>query len=263
MSSTIKIFYYEIQNIIRGRWIIGYTLFFFCLSLGVLQFSQTVSQVISSLLSIVLLILPLVGIIFGSVNYYNSKEFIELLLTQPIGRSSVFFGKYLGLSITLAMGFVLGVATPILFYGYAHVSDIPLVLLLLISGTLLCFVFTGISFLVSIMCADKAKGLGACIVIWLYLSVIHDAIILAITMGMSQYPLEKPLLFLTFMNPVDIARMMIILRLDVAALMGYTGAVFSEYFGTIEGMGISFCILIIWVVVPTLFGAYLFQKKDF
>lgn len=263
MNNTSKILYYELQNTLRSRWIIGYTMFFFAVSLGIIQFSQSLTQVVSSLLSIVLLILPLMGIIFGSFNYYSSKEFIEVLLTQPIGRSSVYYGKYFGLSIALSAGFVLGVFTPIIFYGFKHNNDLSVVVTLLISGILLCFAFTGISFLVSIIFDDKVKGLGVSIIIWLYLSLIHDAIILAITVSFSQYPLERFMLFLTLMNPVDLARMMILLKLDVAALMGYTGAVFSNFFGNVEGMIISFGMLSAWAVVPTIIGAYLFEGKDF
>jgi|GEM_PF-2072803 len=68
------------------------------------------------LYSIVLLFVPLVSMIFSTIYYYKSSEFIELLLAQPIRRSSLFFSMYNGLSLSLALAFVLGCGIPVLIF---------------------------------------------------------------------------------------------------------------------------------------------------
>jgi Cu-processing system permease protein len=63
-------------------------------------------------------------------------------------------------------------------------------------------------------------------------------------------------------NPIDLARIMILMQLDVSALMGYTGAIFKDFFGTMEGIIISFSMLILWAIIPFLISARKFKSKD-
>ncbi len=56
---------------------------------------------------------------------------------------------------------------------------------------------------------------------------------------------------------------MILLRLDVAALTGYTGAVFQSFFGGAWGTGLAFLALVGWAVVPALAGLRSYRLKDF
>jgi len=64
-------------------------------------------------------------------------------------------------------------------------------------------------------------------------------------------------------NPIDLARLLILLRLDVSALMGYTGAVFERFFGSAGGALLASLALVMWTGVPLLLGARRFQRKDF
>ena len=52
---------------------------------------------------------PLVAMILGLVFFYHSRDFIELLLAQPVRRSAVFLGKVLGISFALTGAFLVGV----------------------------------------------------------------------------------------------------------------------------------------------------------
>ena len=50
--------------------------------------------------------------------------------------------------------------------------------------------------------------------------------------------------------------------MDVSALMGFTGAIFKNFFGTQPGLIISFLILVTWVVIPTWLSLRRFNHKD-
>ncbi|MBP93251.1 MAG: ABC transporter permease, partial [Flavobacteriaceae bacterium] len=67
----------------------------------------------------------------------------------------------------------------------------------------------------------------------------------------------------TVLNPVDLSRTLILLKLDISALLGYTGAVFKQFFGTNFGLIVSFTMLIVWVALPVLRIAKKSKKKDF
>ena len=66
----------------------------------------------------------------------------------------------------------------------------------------------------------------------------------------------------TALNPIDLARIFIILQLDVSAMLGYTGAIFKDFFGTGLGTAIGFLLLSMWAVIPYVFSLRLFIRKD-
>ena len=58
-------------------------------------------------------------------------------------------------------------------------------------------------------------------------------------------------------------RITILLQLEISALMGYTGAVFQKAFGTDRGIMLTMTAMVIYALVPVLFGLRTFRKKDF
>ncbi len=69
-----------------------------------------------SLLNIVLIIVPLVCIIFSTIYVYNSSEFIELLVSQPLQRRTIWLSLFIGLAASLSIAFLIGIGLPILIY---------------------------------------------------------------------------------------------------------------------------------------------------
>ncbi|GMT50116.1 MAG: membrane protein [bacterium] len=236
---------------------------FFLISFGLFYLGSDSSKVIASLTNIVLFILPLVSIVFGTMYFYNSREFMELMLAQPINRKSIFLGKFTGLTLSLSLGYALGVGIPFFIFGMNKYSEIETFLTLILSGVCLILIFVAIPFLISVIFEDKVKGLSTSILIWLYLSVVYDGLILFMIVTFSDYPLEQPVIYLSVLNPIDLARIMMLLKIDISALMVYTGAVFKKFFGSSMGLGISFFSLVLWIILPLLAGLKLFNKKDF
>ena len=127
---------------------------------------------------------------------------------------------------------------------------------------LVTIVFVRSAMLSAIFTRDKAKGIGLSIFIWLYASLIFDALVLFLLFQFQDYPLERAMVFLSFLNPIDLSRVQMLLQIDISALMGYTGAIFREFFGNSTGIGISFLGLILWIVVPLYISLKKFEKKD-
>lgn len=255
---TAKILKYVLYDILRSKLIIGYTVLLFAITFGIIYTGKDVSKAIISLLNVVILIVPLVSIIFGTIHFYNSKEFMEMMLTLPVKRKDIFWAEYLGLSMALSLGFMTGVGLPLLIYG-ASITSVYLI----ISGIMLSFIFTSLSFLSSVINKDKAKGIGSSLVIWFYMAVIFDALVLVVYFVFSDYPLEKLTIIISALNPVDLARIMILLKLDVSALMGYTGATLQRFLGSAFGTVFSMGFLVLWSVIPTLFALKIFNRKNF
>jgi Cu-processing system permease protein len=213
-------------------------------------------------MNIILIVIPLVSVIFGTMYVYNSLDYIQMVLCQPINRKSLFIGLYLGNSIPLALGFISGTFFGVVLCGYSFMGYKSIFILLVI-GFALTFIFTSIAFLIAIKVSDKARGLGIAIIIWLMLSVIYDGVVLFVIYYFRDYPIENIVLGISLLNPIDLARIFFIIDFNISALMGYTGALFNKFFGSSLGTLLSITMMIIWFALPMLFGLKSFHKKDF
>ncbi len=258
-----KVLKYSFYDLSRSRWTYAYLLFYLLVTFGLLNFSHDLAKTIVSLMNVILILSPLIGTLFGALYYYNSREFIDLLLALPLPRRSIFLGKYLGLSLSLGLSLLLGISVPMIIFGIFSTGLVVNFLVLLSTGLLLTFIFTAIAFLVTIRFENPIRGFGAAIFIWLFLAVLYDGILLLTFMIFERYPLDRFALIMTLFNPVDLSRVLIMLQLDISALMGYTGAVFRKFLGTTTGMLIAYSALTMWIVLPVLGFLRLAGKKDF
>ncbi|AUP78988.1 ABC transporter permease [Flavivirga eckloniae] len=259
----LKILKYSFFDLMRSRWSYVYFTFYLLLGIVLLFLNNDLSKAVITLMNVIIVLVPLIGTIFGVMYYYNSKEFTELLLAQPLKRSSIFLGQYLGVAISLSMSLVLGLGIPFIAYGLFKSNAIWGFSLLLITGTFLTFIFTALAFNIALTNENKIKGFGYAILVWLFLAIIYDGLFLMTLILFEDYPLDKLSLVGTMLNPIDLSRTLILLKLDISALLGYTGAVFKKFFGTNFGLIISFIMLTIWVILPVLRIVFKSRKKDF
>jgi len=262
MSTIAKIGAFEVRDVLRSRWLIGYALFFIVVTDVLLRFGSG-EKALLSLVNVVLFVTPLVTLVFATVYQYNSREFIELLLAQPVKRRQLFGGLYLGVALPLSVVFIVSVGIPVI----VHRADNPVAIgtlgALLGIGFALTAVFTAIAFLVVARIDDRMKGLGAAIVLWLMFALLYDGVVLLLVMVFADHPLERPLLALMALNPIDLARVALLLRFDVSALLGYTGAVMRQFFGGAAGLTIASSALAVWVAIPLVLAFRGFDRKDF
>ncbi len=252
-----KIIKYVMLDILRNKIVMIYTLFLLIVSLSIFNLEDSSGKGLLSLLNIVLIITPLVSIIFSTIYIYNSAEFIELLVSQPIKRKTLWLSIFIGLAGSMSLAFFIGAGIPILLFAFSDAG-----IAMLITGLLLSIIFVSIALLASVRIRDKAKGIGMAILLWFYFSVIFDGLVLFILFQFNDYPLENFMAVMSALNPIDLARVLILLRMDVAAMMGYTGAVFKDFFGNGGGVIIAGVIFAAWAFLPLIFSLRKFNRKD-
>ena len=223
-----KIIKYVIIDILRNKIVLGYTLFLLLISLSIFNLEDNSAKGLLSLLNIILIIVPLVSILFSAIYVYNSAEFLELLVSQPLKRKTIWLSRFMMLG----------------------------------TGLLLTVIFVAIAMLAAVTTRDKAKGIGIAILLWLYFSLLFDGLVLFLLFQFADYPLEKAMIGVSMLNPIDLSRVLILLRMDVSALMSYTGAIFKDFFGTQKGLMLSFLVLAIWIIIPTWLSLRKFKRKD-
>ena len=254
MNRIVK---FIVLDIFRNKIILFYTILMSALSWGVFSLEDNSTKGVLTLLNLILLNVPLVSIVFSSIYLYNSSEFIELLLSQPIKRKKIWWSLFVGLQTSLILAFLVGAGIPILVYAPINYSFI-----LILIGVVITAVFVSLAFFSSIYTRDKTKGIGIAILLWLFFALLFDGLLLFLLFQFSDYPIEVPMMFVSALSPIDLSRIMILLQLDVSAMMGYTGAVFRQFFGTRIGIYITFAVLMLWIFIPFYFSLRKFKKKD-
>ena len=253
----LKLSRYVLYDIFRSKIVIAYTLFLLLISVSMFSLEENSSKAMLGLLNIVLIVVPLISLIFSTIHYYNSYEFIELMLSQPMSRTKILLSEFAGVSLSLGVAFLIGAGIPVLVYSFDATG-----LSLLFTGFALTVIFSSIAFFASVKSRDKARGIGAALLLWFYFALIYDGIILLILFNFNDYPLEKVTLLLSSLNPIDLGRISIMLKMDVSALMGYTGALYKDFFGSLSGTLYTIGLMTIWLIVPILLAVKAFKRKD-
>ncbi len=252
-----KIIKYILLDILRNKIVLAYTVFLLAITLSVFSLEDNSQKGMLTLLNLILFIVPLVSIIFSTIYIYNSAEFIELLLSQPIRRKSIWLSLFGGLAGALSFAFIIGAGIPLLIYEHSATG-----LMMMLNGVLITVIFVSIAMVATVRTRDKAKGIGLAILLWLYFALVYDGLVLFLLFQFSDYPLEKAMIGMTALNPIDLGRILILLKMDISALMGYTGAVFKDFYGTQKGLAMSFGVMVLWIIVPLLFSLRKFNRKD-
>ena len=254
MNNIVK---YILYDLIRNKSIILYSVLLFGLSLALFLTEDESEKGILSLMQIMLFIVPLMSLIFTCIYLYNSTEFIKLLLSHPLKRSTIWISLYTGIALALGLSFLLAVGIPILIFAQSTVGYI-----LILSGLLLTLIFASFAMCIAIFINDKSRGIGLSIGLWLYFVLIFDTIILFLLFQFADYPIENLMIALSISNPIDVSRIFMILQLDISAMLGYTGAIFNTFFGKKVGLVITLFVMLLWVIIPLYSSLKKFLNKD-
>lgn len=258
IKEILSLMKYQFADVARTKWIFIYALFFFLFVSALLKFGSDPSKTAASILNIVLMIVPMISILYASIYWYNSESFMSLLLTQPIRRSSVLLSNWLSVSLGLAGSFTLSTLAALIFNNSVDSSS----LMVLLFGGVLTFIFVGLGLLISVTMSDRMKGVGLAFLVWLYFSVLHDAVVFTFMSFFRDYPIEIPSMFLMASNPIDLARVEILLTLDLSAMMGYTGKILQQTLSGASGFGLLTGTLALWIAFPVILGLRFFSKKN-
>jgi len=252
----------RIIKIIFGEILKNKTTLFFIVVLAAMSWTSfiiedNIHKGLLTVMNVILFIVPLMSLLFSTVYLHNCREFIILLLGQPVARSTIWQGIYAGVSSSLCAAFLFGAGIPILVYSFNLLG-----LLMILMGLALTLIFVSLAFLICSYVADKSKGVGIALVLWLFFAIIYDGIMLFVLFQFNDYPIDKLMIALLMLNPIDLARLQALMQLDVSAIMGYAGAVFKNFLGVKAGMTVTSVVMIFWILLPYYLSIKRFNRKD-
>lgn len=262
----------ELRDALRNRWFLLFTLAFTGLALALSALVQPggsrlelsgFDRTAASLINLVLLFIPLIGLTLGAANLSGEREMgtLSYLLAQPVTRAEVLLGKYVGfaaaLLASLSLGFgVAGIA--LAFQG--QVDDPGSYLLTVTLSLLLALAMLSLGFLVSTIARKTSTSLGSALFLWLLLVFVGDLGVMGSAI-ITQMPINSVFL-VAAINPLQLFKMASILAIQAdLEVLGPVGLYATEEFGT--GLLVYLLLgLLVWIVLPLLTALVLFTQQE-
>ncbi len=253
----LKVFKYTLLDLTRNRFVMGYAALMLLIAQGLFMLEDDPMKALLSIVQVVLALVPLIALVFTVVYMYDIQEFTQLLAVQPIARRAILGGQLLALAVALLLAQAFGLGLPLL----VHAPNAS-ALMLSLSGSGLVLVFAALGALIALRQREKARGVGMALTVWLLFVLVYDALLLWGMFALSDYPIEPFIIPLAGLNPIDLARIMVMLEVDLAAMMGYSGAIYKNFFGSGPGMAVAALILLLWMAIPAWRSFVVFRRKD-
>lgn len=261
----------EMMDSRRNRWFLLYALIFAGLSLGLSWIGLSgiggygvsgFGRTTASLINLILLIVPLMGLTLGAMSLAGERERGSLLyiLSQPVSQLEVLTGKFMGLGIALFSALVIGFGlSGVLLAVHGGTTQAGNYLILIGLTLLLALASLSLGLLISSALRKASTAVGISLFVWLFLVFLGDLGLmgsaLATRMDITQ------LFAISLINPLQVFKIGAVLAIrGNLEVFGPAGIYAVRTFGS-NLIPLLLAILLLWIFLS--FGAtyFLFKKK--
>ncbi|MES2148441.1 MAG: ABC transporter permease [Pseudomonadota bacterium] len=249
----------EFRDRIRNRWVLAVAVIFALFALAIAYFGAAqqgevgfvnIGVTVSSLVSLVIYLVPLIALILGydAIVGESERGSLELLLSMPITRFEILLGKYLGLSAALASSTILGFGAGLLpLSNQLTHSDGVQYAGFVLSAILMGMAFLSISMLVSVRALDRVRASGIAIGLWFFFVLVFDLLLMG-ALVLSQGSLSSSVFGVALMfNPADVFRMLNIFSSEQLQTMYGLATVMPE---GLTRPTVLVAIMLGWIALP-------------
>ncbi len=257
----------------RNRWVVSFALLFAGLTLLVSCLGMVTSgysgfqdfvRTAASIMNLGGLVVPLFALLVGVFSFLSEREHLELLVTQPVSRTQVLLGKYLGLVASVVGATLLGFGVPGIVFSLVVGTEGALQYAAVVGfEVLLAVVFAGLSVWIVLLAGRRQIALGIAVGVWFFFELIYGMLMLSTTLYFSHATLRVLLLAGLMGNPVDLARVLSLLAIGGPHLFGPAGATLVKTVGSAEAaMLVGLAGLVLWIVLPLAASMRLFSRQN-
>ena len=261
----------EVRDAAKSRWLLmfggGFTVIASALSwmalsglgsFGVAGFGRTTA----SMVNMVLLIVPLMGLTLGALAIASERErgALAYLMSQPVTAFEILISKYLGIAAALTsallVGFGISGLLVVLRGGSSNTGDflalVGLTILLALSSL-------SIGFLLSAGLRRGATAIGLAVFLWLVLAFFSDLGLMGTAMTLDIGVRE--LLLMALANPLQVYKLAAILSIkNDLEVLGPAGVYAMRTYGDAL-LPILLALFVAWVVTPFAIGFFIFKRR--
>lgn len=273
MSPTLIIAGKEIADGLRNRWIVAATLILglLALALALLGSAPTgtlgvapLAVTVASLASLSIFLIPLMALLlsYDSIVGEAERGTLLLLLTYPVTRSQILFGKMLGHAGILAIATAAGYGAAGLAVGLIQGGDAQswtAFAFLIATSILLGGVFVALATLTSLLARERGMAAGIAVALWLSLVVVFDLALLGLLVTADRVVPAGLFGWLLLLDPADVFRLANLTGFaNVSKLSGMTAIA--------ESTGLSRTVLLsallAWIGLPLAASMLIFRRRE-
>jgi len=262
----------ELRDALKNRWFILFTLAFAGLSLALSALSQpsgtqlelaSYSKTAASLINLVLLFIPLIGLTLGTSGLASDRETgaLAYLLAQPVNHAEVLLGKYIGMAVALIASLILGFGVSGLALSMQGQSgDFAGYLFTVMLACLLALAMLSVGFLLAVIIKKTSTALTGGLFTWLLLVFVGDLGIMGAAI-VTEMPIQT-IFWLSSINPLQMFKMASILNIQAnLEVLGPVGMYATEQYGAAL---LPFLLLglLLWIVIPMGIALSIFSQRN-
>jgi Cu-processing system permease protein len=259
----------ELRDRLRSRWVVAVAAIFTVFALVIAYFGaaqggavgfQRMDVTITSLVSLVVYLVPLIALILGydAVVAERERGSLDLLLSQPLTRLELLLGKYLGLAAALALSTIagFGLVGVLMSYGIG-LPALGRYAIFVGSTLMMGLAFLSLAVLVSVTAASRVSASGMAIALWFFFVLIFDLIVLGLLVATATHPMASVMPALLLFNPADVFRILNIHAMEeVRALYGLATVMPTQ----IANLWTLSLVMTAWVIGPLVLAYRRFRK---
>ncbi len=275
ISNVFLIVQKEVRDSVNNKWFIVYTLLLTVLAVLLVYLGYSRGSIIgysgygktaASLINLILLFIPLIALITGSISISAEREnkTLPYLLSHPLNKFEIIIGKYLGILISIMFAIFLsfGLAGLLIYIKGSDESSINYILTSLLS-VLLAASLLSVGFLISTFNSKVSKSISIGILIWFIFLIVGDLGIIGLSTGMNLG--VKETFYLAIINPLEAYKIASILTLTPRfEILGPAGVYALNTLGKTNLFILLISIQLLWVVIPIALSVFHFcyLKKE-
>jgi len=257
----------ELSDRLRNRWIWTVSLLVLATTLAIAFLSAAPVGVVgahgpgvvmASILNLAVYLVPLLALVMGAGAIIEEKRrgLLDLMLTYPVSAAEYFAGTFIGYASALAIALVMSFVPTGVILSVTAGIDLGQYALLLVLVLGLGTAFLALSFLISILSRDPARGVASAVLVWILAVLVFDLVLVGILIGFGEALPVTVFGAMLLLNPTDVFRLIAFTWVGSAASpLGL--ATVSPPFPS----AVLCAVLALWAVVPLWLSHRLFQKR--
>lgn len=262
----------EFRDALASKWFLLYTLAFAVLAVGVSFLSLSgvgshgfagFSRTAAGLLNLIMLVVPLMALTAGAGSIAGERERGTLLylLAQPVSRTQVLLGKYIGLAAALVCSLCIGfgVSAGVLAWRAGGVG-VGAFAMLIAATALLAVAMLSVGMLISVVSRRTSVATGLALFTWLGLVFVSD---LGLMASSVIFKLRVQEIFsLAALNPLQSFKMTVIVNMNASLdVLGPVGAYASQTLGEALPWVLA-SSLVAWTIAPLGLAVLFFHRRS-
>lgn len=273
MTSILVLALKEFRDGLRNKWVAGATLLLAALAFALtfLGSSPTglldvkpLAVTIVSISSLTIFLVPLIALLLGYDAIVGEAErgCLLLMLTYPVSRFEIIFGKFIGHAAILAFATLVGYGAAGAAAAWTETADAEswrAFVGLLLSSVLLGLSFLALAYLVSVIVAERSTAAGVAVGVWLLFVIVYDLALMGLLVASKGAVGADVFPSLLLLNPADAYRLFNLSAFEnVRKISGMAGLSASAHIAP----AVLLMTLLAWIAVPLSAAIAIFNRRE-